>query len=290
MLNSAEFYGADRINEKIIGKHAGSAMQVSLKVGAVGDLNTGHIELTAAADHLRATVDESLKLLGRDYIDVVIQARQDPETPIEEVMKVFKELVEAGAHAQMQCRPASDDKSAHRRDPVGLGSPRFRKVGGGGANRLFRLCTRQCAGFVHACVRSRQSHAAIRVAGKVKYVGLSEAGPTIIRKAHAIHPLTLVEQEWSLWSRDIEEAIVPVCKELGIGILAYSPLGRGFLTGAIDKAAFNKLAKNDFRVVGMPRTQVRRVSAWLRTGVSGSISFRLRRVGASARRCRVRRC
>ena len=59
MLNSAEFYGADRINEKIIGKHAGSTMQVSLKVGAVGDLNTGHIELTAAADHLRATVDES---------------------------------------------------------------------------------------------------------------------------------------------------------------------------------------------------------------------------------------
>ena len=87
-------------------------------------------------------------------------------------------------------------------------------------------------------------------------MGLSEVGPTIIRKAHAVHPLTLVEQEWSLWSRDIEESIVPVCKELGIGILAYSPLGRGFLTGAIDKAAFAKLAKNDFRVVGMPRTEV----------------------------------
>lgn len=103
------------------------------------------------------------------------------------------------------------------------------------------------------------SHAPIRStsAGKVKYVGLSEVGPTLIRKAHAIHPLTLVEQEWSLFSRDIEESIVPVCKELGIGILAYSPLGRGFLTGAIDKAVLDKLAKNDFRVTGMPRAQVR---------------------------------
>ena len=86
MLNSAEVYGADRINEKIIAKHASSASQISLKVGAIGDLNTGHIDVTAAADHLRATVDESLKILGRDCIDVVVQIRQDPKTPIEEVM------------------------------------------------------------------------------------------------------------------------------------------------------------------------------------------------------------
>lgn len=94
-------------------------------------------------------------------------------------------------------------------------------------------------------------------AGKVKYVGLSEVGPSIIRRAHAIHPLTLIEQEWSIWSRDLEEGIVPVCKELGIGILAYSPLGRGFLTGAIDKAALAKMGQNDFRAVGMPRLKVR---------------------------------
>ena len=139
------------------------------------------------------------------------------------------------------------------------------------------LCSSLC--------RPLNSHATIRVAGKVKCVGLSELGPTIIRKAHAMHPLTLVEQEWSLWSRDIEEAIVPVCKELGIGILAYSPLGRAFLTGAIDKAAFGKLAKNDFRIIGIPRTQVRRVSVELRTGVSGSFSFRMGRLWASACRC-----
>lgn len=98
MLNSAEFYGADRINEKIIAKHASPALQVSLKVGGIGDLNTGHLDLNATADHLRATVDESLKILGRESIDVIVQVRQDPNTPIEDVMKTFKELVEAGAH------------------------------------------------------------------------------------------------------------------------------------------------------------------------------------------------
>jgi aryl-alcohol dehydrogenase-like predicted oxidoreductase len=88
-------------------------------------------------------------------------------------------------------------------------------------------------------------------------VGLSKVSASLIRRAHAVYPLTCVEEEWSLWSRDIEESVVPVCKELGIGILAYSPLGSGFLTGAIDKAALAGLAKNDFRIVGMPRLQVR---------------------------------
>lgn len=97
MLNSAEFYGADRINEKLIAKHGGPNYQISLKVGGVGDLNTGHIRMTSSPMHLRETVDEALKILGRDYIDVIVQARQDPETPVEDVMRVFKELVEAGA-------------------------------------------------------------------------------------------------------------------------------------------------------------------------------------------------
>lgn len=69
--------------------------------------------------------------------------------------------------------------------------------------------------------------------GKVKYLGLSEVGPDDIRRAHAVHPITAVELEWSLWSRDSERDLVPVCRELGIGIIAYSPLGRGFLTGQI---------------------------------------------------------
>ncbi|KAM0943531.1 putative perakine reductase [Dioscorea sansibarensis] len=67
--------------------------------------------------------------------------------------------------------------------------------------------------------------------GKVKYIGLSEASPDTIRRAHAVHPITAVQMEWSLWTRDIEPEIVPLCKELGIGIVAYSPLGTGFFAG-----------------------------------------------------------
>ncbi|XP_058201568.1 probable aldo-keto reductase 4 isoform X2 [Rhododendron vialii] len=64
--------------------------------------------------------------------------------------------------------------------------------------------------------------------GKIKYVGLSEVCASTIRRAHAVHPISAVQLEWSLWTRDVEEEIVPTCRELGIGIVAYSPLGRGF--------------------------------------------------------------
>lgn len=67
--------------------------------------------------------------------------------------------------------------------------------------------------------------------GKIKYIGLSEASPDTIRRAHVVHPITAVQMEWSLWTRDIEKEIVPLCRELGIGIVTYSPLGRGFFAG-----------------------------------------------------------
>jgi aryl-alcohol dehydrogenase-like predicted oxidoreductase len=67
--------------------------------------------------------------------------------------------------------------------------------------------------------------------GKVKYLGLSEASAAEIRRAHVVHPITAVQLEYSLWTRDIEEEIIPTCRELGIGIVAYSPLGRGFFAG-----------------------------------------------------------
>jgi aryl-alcohol dehydrogenase-like predicted oxidoreductase len=68
-------------------------------------------------------------------------------------------------------------------------------------------------------------------AGKVRYLGLSEAAPATIRRAHKVHPIAALQTEYSLWSRDPEDEILPVCRELGIGFVAYSPLGRGFLTG-----------------------------------------------------------
>lgn len=67
--------------------------------------------------------------------------------------------------------------------------------------------------------------------GKVRHLGLSEAGAHTIRRAHAVHPIAALQSEWSLWTRDLEAEIAPVCRELGIGIVPFSPLGRGFLTG-----------------------------------------------------------
>jgi aryl-alcohol dehydrogenase-like predicted oxidoreductase len=82
-------------------------------------------------------------------------------------------------------------------------------------------------------------------AGKVRYIGLSEAGPQTIRRAHAVHPVTALQSEYSLWSRDIEAEILPVLGELGIGLVPYSPLGRGFLTGRFKR--FEDLAEDDYR-------------------------------------------
>lgn len=88
-------------------------------------------------------------------------------------------------------------------------------------------------------------------AGKVGHIGMSEAGADTIRRAHAVHPIAALQSEWSLWSRDIEERIAPTCRQLGIGIVAYAPLGRGFLTGRFTSS--DDLATNDFRRVGQPR-------------------------------------
>jgi aryl-alcohol dehydrogenase-like predicted oxidoreductase len=82
-------------------------------------------------------------------------------------------------------------------------------------------------------------------AGKTRFIGLSEAGPQTLRRAHATHPITSLQSEYSLWSRDPEEAILPTCRELGIGFMPYSPLGRGFLSGSIKR--FEDFAADDFR-------------------------------------------
>ncbi|MBY4608424.1 aldo/keto reductase [Rhizobium sp. 9T] len=81
--------------------------------------------------------------------------------------------------------------------------------------------------------------------GKVRALGLSEAGSATIRRAHAVHPIAALQSEYSLWTRDPEEDVLATCRELGIGFVPYSPLGRGFLTGAIRKA--DDLAADDFR-------------------------------------------
>lgn len=81
--------------------------------------------------------------------------------------------------------------------------------------------------------------------GKVRYLGLSEAGPRSLRRAHAIHPIAALQSEYSLWTREPEQIVLPVCRELGIGFVPFSPLGRGFLTGAVKET--DTLADNDVR-------------------------------------------
>jgi aryl-alcohol dehydrogenase-like predicted oxidoreductase len=86
--------------------------------------------------------------------------------------------------------------------------------------------------------------------GKVRYLGLSEVSPRTLRRAQAVHPITAVQSEYSLWTRDPEEGILPTCRELGVGFVPFSPLGRGFLSGSVRTIA--SLPANDFRR-GLPR-------------------------------------
>jgi aryl-alcohol dehydrogenase-like predicted oxidoreductase len=94
--------------------------------------------------------------------------------------------------------------------------------------------------------------AALVKAGKVRYLGLSEAGPATIRRAHAVHPISALQTEYSLWSRDPEEELLPTLRELGVGFVPYSPLGRGFLTGRFKTPA--DLPEGDWRRMN-PRFQ-----------------------------------
>ncbi|MBK9089946.1 MAG: aldo/keto reductase [Holophagales bacterium] len=81
--------------------------------------------------------------------------------------------------------------------------------------------------------------------GKVRYLGLSEASPATLRRAHAVHPISALQTEYSLWTRDPEDGVLPACRELGVGFVAYSPLGRGFLTGRF--RSFEDLPEGDYR-------------------------------------------
>jgi aryl-alcohol dehydrogenase-like predicted oxidoreductase len=89
-------------------------------------------------------------------------------------------------------------------------------------------------------------------AGKVRFFGLSEASADTLRRAHAVHPVSALQSEYSLWTRDVERAVLPACRELGVGFVPYSPLGRGFLAGA--GTSLDQLAPDDFRR-NMPRWQ-----------------------------------
>jgi aryl-alcohol dehydrogenase-like predicted oxidoreductase len=135
--------------------------------------------LDGSADHVRSSIEGSLRRLGTDRIDLYYQHRVDPNVAIEETVGAMAELV-----AQ----------------------------------------------------------------GKVRHIGLSEASAETIRRAHAVHPITAVQTEYSLWTRDPEAEVIPTCRELGIGFVPYSPLGRGFLSGRFSSP--DDLDEGDFRRYG----------------------------------------
>ncbi|MET0425121.1 MAG: aldo/keto reductase [Actinoplanes sp.] len=163
-FDTAELYGWGE-NEKVVGKAVAGfrdEIVIATKFGF-----TREYGFDSRPEHIREVVENSLRYLGVDTIDVLYQHRVDPTVPIEDVAGTVKEFIDAG---------------------------------------------------------------------KVKYFGLSEAGPETIRKAHAVHPVSVLQTEYSLFERDVE-ALRPTLDELGIGLVAYSPLGRGFLTGTAKPAA-----------------------------------------------------
>ncbi|AJQ92877.1 aldo/keto reductase [Gynuella sunshinyii] len=177
--DTADMYGPYS-NEQLLSKALTGRRErifLATKFGIVRDSTDPHKRgVNGQPDYVRRAVDDSLKRLGTDYIDLYYQHRIDPDTPIEETVAAMAELVKAG---------------------------------------------------------------------KVRYLGLSEVDAERLRRAQAVHPITAVQSEYSLWTRDPEYKVLDTCRELGVGFVAYSPLGRGFLSGHI--RAIEDLDANDFR-------------------------------------------
>jgi aryl-alcohol dehydrogenase-like predicted oxidoreductase len=177
-FDTAQVYGPF-VNEELVGEAlepVRNQVVIATKFGF--DLyGAGHASgLDSRPETIRASVDDSLRRLRTDRIDLLYQHRVDPDVPIEDVAGTVQELIEQG---------------------------------------------------------------------KVRHFGLSEAGVQTIRRAHAVQPLTALQSEYSLWWREPEQQILPTLDELGIGFVPFSPLGRGFLTGAIDEKT--EFASGDFR-------------------------------------------
>jgi aryl-alcohol dehydrogenase-like predicted oxidoreductase len=175
-FDTAEVYGPFS-NELLVGEGLASVRDkvvIATKFGFEIDPATGARSgrFNSKPAHIRAVVEQSLKRLRTDVIDLLYQHRVDPDTQIEDVAGTVRDLI---------------------------------------------------------------------AEGKVKHFGLSEAGADTLRRANAVQPVAALQSEYSLWARDPEAEVLPVCRELGIGFVPWSPLGQGFLTGTVDpKQTFDK--------------------------------------------------
>src|SRR5258708_3363718 len=164
MFDTAEMYGWGE-NERVLGAAVApfrDEVTIATKFGF-----TREYGVDSRPAHIREVVENSLRFLGTDHIDLLYQHRPDPSVPIEEVAGTVKEFIDAG---------------------------------------------------------------------KARFFGLSEAGEQTVRRAHGVQPVSALETEYSLFERDVEDDVFPVLRELGIGFVPYSPLGRGFLTGTAKPA------------------------------------------------------
>jgi aryl-alcohol dehydrogenase-like predicted oxidoreductase len=187
-FDAADIYGgglAEELLAAALPEHASGDVVVATKVGGVRQ--GGEIRIDGSPAHLRAAVNQSLRRLDRDVLDLCYLHRVDTDVPIEESVGALGEL---------------------------------------------------------------------RQQGKIRYVGLCEASLATIRRAHAVHPLTAVQSEYSLWTRDVEADVLPGLATLGVEFVAYSPLGRGFLAGRVKRA--DDLASDDSRAA-LPRFQGERL-------------------------------
>jgi aryl-alcohol dehydrogenase-like predicted oxidoreductase len=181
-FDTAQVYGPF-VNEELVGKALAPVRDqvvIATKFGFSfdGSRSTG---LDSRPEHIRSTVEDSLRRLDVERIDLLYQHRVDPDVPIEDVAGTVKDLIDAG---------------------------------------------------------------------KVGHFGLSEAGVEVIRRAHAVQPVTALQSEYSLFWREPEAEIMPTLRELGIGLVPFSPLGKGFLTGTIDTSA--SFGEGDLRA-SLPR-------------------------------------
>jgi aryl-alcohol dehydrogenase-like predicted oxidoreductase len=175
-LDTSDVYGSGH-NEELVGEAiAGRRDEVQLATKFSLSHDGGAQRIDGRPENVRARVEDSLRRLQVDVIDLYYQHRVDPQVPIEDTVGAMAELVEQG---------------------------------------------------------------------KVRFLGLSEASAASIRRAAAVHPIAALQSEWSLWTRDLEAEVVGVAREHGIGIVPFSPLGRGFLTGAITSPA--DFAEDDWR-------------------------------------------
>ena len=189
-FDTAEIYGPF-INEELVGEAVApfrKEVVIATKFGWDA-INGNPSGFNSRPEHIRIVVEQSLKRLKTDYIDLYYQHRVDPNVPIEDV-----------------------------------------------------------AGTVGDLIRE----------GKVKYWGLSEAWSATIRRAHAVTPLSALQSEYSIWFRDLEREVIPTLEELGIGLVPFSPLGKGFLTGKFEPG--HLFAENDFRRT-LPRFQDEAIKA-----------------------------